>query len=134
MEELGPVEAREAAPLLETLPRSLCSLIQVLARRSLYLFYAFPGRRVYDFQTAVLRHALGFLLPHKEAAPAEDEDHRGDEHHRRERVDDRADAELDHGVDLQGQRAGSHPRDEERYDEVVERERERQQSPGHDAG
>jgi hypothetical protein len=27
VEELGPVEAREAAPLLEALPRSLCGLI-----------------------------------------------------------------------------------------------------------
>src|SRR3712207_4694704 len=77
---------------------------------------------------------LGVLLPHKEAAPAEDQDHGDDEHYRRERVDGGADAEPDHRVDLQGQRARAHAGDEERYDEVVEGECEREQRPGHNAG
>src|SRR5918997_4627942 len=78
--------------------------------------------------------SLSVLLPHKEAAPAEDQDHGHDEDHRRERVDDGTGAELDHGVYLQRQRARSHACDEERYDEVVERERKRQESASHNAG
>src|SRR5918997_3290870 len=61
--------------------------------------------------------SLSLLLPHKEAAPAEDQDHGHDEHHRREGVDGRRDAKPDHRVYLQRQRARAHARDEERYDE-----------------
>src|ERR671932_100316 len=76
---------------------------------------------------------LGFLPARQDSAAAEDQDHRRGYHHGRERVDDGADAELDHGVDLQGQRARPDPRDEERYHEVVEGEREREERAGHDA-
>src|SRR5215208_4597326 len=74
------------------------------------------------------------VLPsHQEAAAAEDQDHRRDHHHRRGRVDGWRDAKPDHRVYLQRQRARPYARDEERYYEVVERERERQESSGHDA-
>src|SRR5215204_140371 len=74
------------------------------------------------------------VLPSRqEAAATEDQDHRRDHNHRRERVYHRAHAELDHGVDLQGQRARPDPGDEERYHEVVEGEGESQKGPGHDA-
>src|SRR5688500_2073366 len=73
------------------------------------------------------------VLPsHQEAAAAQDQDHRRDQHHRRERVDGWRDAKPDHRVYLQRQRARPYARDEERYDEVVEREGERQESSGHD--
>src|SRR5215210_5963673 len=77
--------------------------------------------------------SLGVLPSHQEAAAAKDQDHGRDQHHRRERVDGWRDAKPDHRVYLQRQRARPDPGDEERYYEVVERERERQESSGHDA-
>src|SRR4028119_853451 len=74
------------------------------------------------------------LLADQEAAAAEDQEQRRDEDHRRERVDNRAYAEFDHGVYLQRQRARTHPAYEVRDDEVVERERERQEAARHAAG
>src|SRR5215204_4479995 len=74
------------------------------------------------------------VLPaRQETATTEDQDHRRDHNHRRERVYYRAHTELDHGVDLQRKRARSDPGDEERYYEVVEGEGKREQCPGHDA-
>src|SRR5215210_3558188 len=74
---------------------------------------------------------LGFLLADQEAAAAEDQEQRRHEDYRRERVDDGAHAELDHGVDLERQRARPDPAHEVRDHEVVERERERQQAARH---
>src|SRR5215204_3197121 len=80
-----------------------------------------PERRYYRYPSPC---PSSVLPSRQEAAATENQDHRRDHDHRRERVDDRAHTELDHGVDLQRQRARPDP---------VEGERERQQGPGHDA-
>jgi hypothetical protein len=58
VEDLGAVEASEAAPLLEATTGFLRGLIEVLAGGNPYLFYAFLGRRVDDVQRTVLGHVF----------------------------------------------------------------------------
>jgi hypothetical protein len=56
VEELGPVEAGEAAPLFETPTGLFNDGIELLAPCRLDLLYALLGRRVYHVEVAVLGH------------------------------------------------------------------------------
>ena len=61
VEELGPVEPGEGAPLLEALPGSVCRPVYVLAGGDRDLLYALLGRRVDDLQGIVVEH-FGILF------------------------------------------------------------------------